>query len=166
MMTQKGEKSRDISLSDFFTILQVEWLSYWTRAKIYKKDFADNYAKICEGKRFKIESIAQRNNLPCIFTNSDYLKKYIDKFMPEYGLPNFQYKDQEIRDKMERWDKYYFFNKGCSVKFKYGGSIYTGVVAINKRKECMLVVNSPEFVELELHYNNVSKILPDNFFEF
>lgn len=161
------EKSRNIPLSELYQLLQLEYISYFVRSKIYCRDFAENYAKICLRKRAKIENISQRNNLPSIFTDEVMKEKYISKFLNSSGIPNFTYKDQDIRNKMQRWDRHYYFNVGSSISMsREDESVFLGVVTFNDKDDCIVKVKDDNNEIQEFHYNLISRILPDNFFNF
>jgi hypothetical protein len=160
------EKNRDIPLSEFYYNLQIEYLSYFLRSKIYCKPFSENYFKICEAKKEKIERISVKNNLPSIF-NSDFSKnKFLERFMVEWGPPNFAYKDEEIQFKMQCWDRHYFFSKGVSVKFILDGKVLTASIWGNDKQNEIVTVIDENGVNRDLHYNNVSRIIPEDFFNF
>ena len=159
-------KSRDLPLSELYSNLQLEYLSYYVRSKTYCKEFVDNYSKICCSKRDKIEKISSKNNLPSIFNDDHAKQRYIDKFLNEQGIPNFTYKDDEIKDRMSCWDRYYFFQKGCSVKFKDGVDVLLGKVINNDKNSSIVYIIDENKTERELHYNNVSRLFPESFFNF
>jgi len=161
------QKSRNIPLTDYYSILQIEWLSYHIRRKLYRKDFADNYNKICEGKKIKIEGISKKNCLPSIFTDQTHLSRYIGQLIPEFGIPNFQYKDKETEAKMKKWDIFYYFSKGSSVKFICEDRFLIGVINKNDRNSEVLDIYCPETKENHfIHYSKVSRIFSEDFFKF
>ena len=104
----ESKSSRDLPLNELYTCLQLEYLSYFMRAKTYCKEFAENYRKVCLVKHEKIDKISSKNNLPSIFNDCHAKQRYLDKFLNEQGIPNFTYKDEEIREKMSCWDRHYF----------------------------------------------------------
>jgi hypothetical protein len=160
------EKSRDIPLSELYSNLQLEFISYFMRAKTYRKEFAINYKKVCDVKREKIENISSKNNLPSIFNDSHAKQRYLDKFFNESGIPNFIYKDDLIKAKMGCWDKYYFFQKGCSVKFKDGCEVLIGQINHNDKNSCIVEITDENKAIRELHYNNICRIFSEDFFKF
>lgn len=159
------QKSRNIPLTDYYSILQIEWLSYHIRRKLYRKDFADNYNKICIGKKDKIDGISNKNCLPSIFTDKEYLKKYIAQLVPEFGIPNFQYKDKETENKMKKWDIFYYFGKGASVKFINEDKLLIGTINKNDRNSEVLDIYCSETNKnYFIHYSKVSRIFSEDFF--
>lgn len=159
-------KSRNIPLIDYYQNLQLEFLSYHIRKKIYRKDFSDNYDKICTGKREKILGIASKNLLPSIFSSNEYLKKYLDMIIPEWGIPDFQYKDKAVENKMKKWDIHYYFIKGTSVKFLDCDQIKTGIVIKNDKNSEVLEIYSHELDKsFYIHYSKVSRIFSQDFFK-
>jgi len=160
------EKSRNLSLVEFYSLLQLEWISYFVRSKIYKRDFADYYKKICKDKKEKIFSISRKNCLPNIFEDKNYLQKYLDQFLVDFGIPEFQYKDDKVKNKMSPWDRFYYFDKGVSVKFIRENKIEMGEIVYNDKKNSIVTVKSDDFDELyDLHYNNVCRLFPSDFFD-
>lgn len=161
-----SEKTRNIPLSDLYHNLQMEYLSYFLRTKIYCKNFSENYSKICTVKREKIERISSNNNLPSIFNSETSKAKFLDRFMAKWGSPNFTYKDEEVRKKMQCWDRHYFFSKGSSIKFILEGEVSLAVIQFNDKSNEIVTVVDENGVRRDLHYNNVSRILPQDFFQF
>ena len=79
-------KSRDISVGDFYSLLQLEYISYKVREFLYerpedKKKFKD----ISDKKKDNIESISFRRCIPSLFNNEAMKLRYIDKFINEWG---------------------------------------------------------------------------------
>lgn len=159
-------KSRDLPLSDLYSCLQLEFLSYFMRGKTYCKEFAENYRKVCIVKKEKIDKISSKNNLPSIFNDQHAKQRYLDKFLNPQGIPNFTYKDEDIREKMSCWDRHYFFQKGCSVKFIDGEDVLIGQVIHNDKNSSIVCIMDENKVERELHYNNISRLFPDDYFTF
>lgn len=157
-------KSRHIPLTELYSNLQMEYISYFVRSKIYFNDFAKNYSKICEQKKEKIENISTRNNLPSIFNNEQSKQKYIAKFLGEFGFPNFSYKDNSVKEKMQKWDRFYYFGSGISIMFKNEDeSISLGVISMNDKDTCIATVKDELDNKLELHHSNIKRIFPESF---
>lgn len=159
------QKSRDISLVDLYSNLQLEYISYFVRSKIYCKDHTENYKKVCKQKFEKIDIISRKNNLISIFNDVETKLKYINKFLNATGEPNFTYKDDEIRQKMSKWDNFYFFNKGTSVKFVINGEVKLGVITYNNKVDKILTVKD-ESSKYELHYSCVTRLFSEDYFNF
>lgn len=162
----KGEKSRDISLTELYSVLQNEYISYFLRKKLYCKEFSINYETVCRQKQEKIEKISLKNSLPSIFNDEEMKERYLTRFLNETGAPNFTYKDEVIKNKMERWDNYYYFAKGSSVKFLVNDKIMLGVVAHNDKDNRTVLVKDEIGKEHSLHYLNITRLFPQDFFEF
>lgn len=109
-------KDRDISFSELYSNLQLEYISYKIREKIYvraedKKKFNDISAK----KKSTIQQMSKRNRLPSIFNSEEQQEKYLNLFFNETGMPNFKYRDSYQLRVKGRWDKIYYFNRGTEV---------------------------------------------------
>lgn len=164
-MTQQ-QKSRDISLTELYTVLQNEFLSYFIRKKLYCKEFSVNYDVVCNQKREKIEKISLKNNLPSIFNDKEMKERYLDRFLNETGVPNLTYKDEVIKKKMQRWDNWYYFTKGTSVKFKIDDRVELGVITSNDKDNCIVTIKSDQNQEFDLHYSNITRLFTAEFFDF
>ena len=127
-------KERNISILEFFNQLQLEYMLYELRVKIYpSKADKHRYREILEFKSEKIEDIAGKNDLRTIF-NSDLKREEIEKeFLNEFGIPV----DMSKRDKYF----YYFINsdfsyEGLGVKLKsYKLSDGTAVIDNNGKSQ-------------------------------
>jgi hypothetical protein len=111
-------KSRNLSLADFYSILQREYIAYYVRSKIYPSEYAKKYEAYCVSKKEKIEKIGIKNGLPSIFNMQSLKDMYIDAFFNAFGLPNFEYRDDMSRKIMGKWDKEYWFGSGTTIKIK------------------------------------------------
>ena len=140
-------KTRDISVQDLYTLLQLEFISYKVREKIYHRPYdKKKFNDICEKKKEKILGLSLKNSLPSIFGDDNkYKEKYINKFLNGFGLPKFQYSNDHNRKVYGKWDKVYWFADGVSVKVDLG------------ENDCSL----GEIINYDSRYNQVSVILED-----
>lgn len=108
-MENKIEKTRQISNYEFFEILQYEFLSYFLRSKIYERDCDISFfTETCNKKREKIQKLCIANCTKTIFSCPDKKKKYIENFLNNGGLPNFQYRDDYQKRIKGYWDKIFY----------------------------------------------------------
>ena len=156
-------KSRHIPITELYSNLQMEYISYFVRSKIYFNDFSKNYSKICQQKKEKIDNISSRNHLPSIFNNESIRDKYVQKFLGDFGFPNFSYKDSVVKEKMQKWDRFYYFGSGVSVVFKEDDIPQLGVIVSNDKDLCLAVVKDEFGVETDLHHSNLKRIFPESF---
>jgi hypothetical protein len=124
-------KSRDLTTSEYVEQLQLEYIVAELREKIYPdaKDRA-YWSRVMALKREKIENIASRNSIPCIFSkDAPELKNEIyRKIYNPIGLPNFIYKDETQRANLRVDDiKFYYFAKS-EVKIYEGKELCFGVI--------------------------------------
>src|SRR5215210_2726524 len=90
---KKREKSRHLSILDFFETLQVEYILADLRHKIYPrlKDKA-YWERVKLGKRATIEKLATKNSLPSIFTDKEMLSVFDKKVYRDVSYPLFTYR--------------------------------------------------------------------------
>ena len=165
-MTDNVHSSRDIPLSELYSHLQLEYISYFLRSKIYCRDFAENYRNVCGIKKEKIEKIATKNGLPSIFNDICCKERYLSKFFNQWGIPNFTYRDIEIEGKMGCWDRFYYFQRGCSVKFIVDDRVVLGYVTDNDKNTRIVSVLDDQNLSRDLYYDNVSRLFHADFFNF
>ena len=163
----KPRKDRDIPITDFYTNLQLEYLSYYMRGKIYKRpEDLKKFADICEKKREKIEGLSRKNCLPNIFNNELYRERYINLFIGEFGLPQFQYRDDYQRKVKGMWDRKYYFGEGVNVKVNINDLVDVGVVMSNDHEANKATIRlSMDKKEVTLLYDNIQRVFPERFFE-
>lgn len=163
----KPRKDRDIPITDFYTNLQLEYLSYYMRGKVYKRpEDLKKFADICEKKREKIEGLSRKNCLPNIFNNELYRERYINLFIGEFGLPQFQYRDDYQRKVKGMWDKKYYFGEGVNVKVNINDLVDVGVVMSNDHEAQKATIRlSMDKKEVTLLYDNIQRVFPERFFE-
>lgn len=164
-----AKKSRELPIQDYYTLLQIEYLNYFCRYKIYKREEdIKKFNDICLKKREKIESISRKNCTPSIFSDEKCKQKYIQKFLNEWGMPNFYYRD-EYQEKIKgHWDKVYFFFRGEPVKVNMGESIIEGTVKfLDYKTNIAIIIGEGENGKYQhkSHIDNILRILPDDFFD-
>lgn len=161
------KKDRDIPITDFYTNLQLEYLSYYMRGKVYKRsEDLKKFADICEKKREKIEGLSRKNCLPNIFNNELYRERYINLFIGEFGLPQFQYRDDYQRKVKGMWDKKYYFDEGVNVKVNINDLVDVGVIVKNEHELNKATVRlSIDKKEVILLYDNIQRVFPERFFD-
>lgn len=100
-------KSRSLTKQEFFSIIQLEWISNKVRENIYERDCdKKRFNDICEMKKEKIDKYADRECVKSIFTSKEIKLKYIHRFLMD-GTVNFEYKDIFDKEKTGKWDKFY-----------------------------------------------------------
>lgn len=115
MRTGSAEKTRDLSVAEYYSIIQREYLVAEFRRKIYynHKDKA-YYERVMAHKRDKINDIASRNHLDSIFTAPELLREVREELFDSCGHPTFPLTDEDRRN---------YFSVGN--EFSYRGEIWT-----------------------------------------
>ena len=158
-------KSRDLSLTDFYSILQKEYIAYFVRSMIYPPEYAKKYAAYCVCKKDKIDKIGTKNRLPSIFNMPSLKDKYVDAFLNAFGLPNFEYRDEDSRKIMGKYDKEYWFGEGTSIKIKTETETVLSVVI--KNLACAnKVVAEVNGETRQYDYAFITRIISDNMIKF
>ena len=114
-MDKKVEKTRNLSVAEYFLQIQKEYLIADFRRKIYysPKDKA-YWTKVCGYKEARIEKIAKRNNLNSILNSEDKLDELRKELFDQLGKPRFEMTAEDVKN-------YYCVGN----EFSYGGEIYT-----------------------------------------
>jgi hypothetical protein len=145
-------KNRNLSISQFLEQLQLEYICAELRKKIYLpgKDI-DFWMKVMEGKKKKIEDLAQRNTLPTLFNDKDIKKQLYSKIYNKVGFPtllyNFCKTEENKRELMANDKKFYYFPKSeVKVNPKDGPMFIGKINATNIDAEIVEVIgNKDEF---------------------
>ena len=112
------DKSRELNLIDFYSILQKECISYLTRSIIYPDQYKKKYENFLVLKKEKVLKIGEKYSYPSIFDNQSIKTKFIEEFLPPFGLPNFEYRDDKSIQIMGYWDRVYWFGQGIEIRVK------------------------------------------------
>lgn len=93
------EKTRNISIAEFFDVLQREYLINEWRGKVYysPKD-RRYYERVCGYKRQRVEDISGRNGLKSIFNDEGVLATYRETLFDSNGKPKFDMTDADVRN--------------------------------------------------------------------
>jgi hypothetical protein len=144
---QVKEKTRNLSTFDYLEVLSSEYVVAQIRNKIYphSKDKA-YYKRTMDHKKAKIEDIASRNTLPTLFNDAKVKAAMYARIIPATGLPNFGYKNEEVRAELEAKDVANYYSQDAEVKvlqkdgeLKFGqlcnANVNTGVAYVLYRGE-------------------------------
>lgn len=160
MESLKKEKSRHLSVYQFFQILQLEWIVADLRSKIYpKKKDKEYWNKVKEGKEKIFEQIAEKNHLPTIFSDEEMRRLLEMEVYKPQGLPNFLYKNDENRGAQEPFDLTYYYSKGAEVRFDVFGEQKIGKVKSYLPYQFTIIVTSLEGEDFTVRIESVTRIL-------
>jgi hypothetical protein len=105
-------KDRHISILEYFNCLQLEFLTYEIRSKVYPSaEDKAKFKKVLELKKIKIFDISKKNSLISIFDNDDLRKEKIDELFGQSNMPEL----------FNRRDKYFYYFIGSEFSFEGTG---------------------------------------------
>lgn len=118
-MTQQHKGSRKLNVKELFHILQLEYINCLVRLKTYyrPKDIAF-WEKTAKHKKDIIQDIALKNNFYSIFDDEKIMSDYIAKVIPQFGAPNFIYKNEDHKSEQEYWDFMNFYSRDSYVEYE------------------------------------------------
>lgn len=117
-MNTNSQPIQEISPQKLFDVLQKEYLICILRSKIYPiKKHSEYWAKLAQQKKEKICHLKNRYTLVSIFDDQYILRMYERNVYNEYGMPNFYYPNDKLRDNQAYWDIKNYFSLGSKVKF-------------------------------------------------
>lgn len=129
MNQEETKESRKLSTYQYFEVLQIEWLVADLRCRIFTNEKDKAYwRKVREGKKAKIESIADKNRLPTIFSDDDLRREMDNRIYNEFTYPNFHYKDESHKQTQGYWDLMNYYSKSSEVRFDHCGEVRVGAV--------------------------------------
>lgn len=93
------KKNRNLSVAEYFLIIQKEYLIAEFRKKIYynPKD-KSYYQRVMEHKAKKINNIAKRNRLDSILNSSSKLEEVRSELFDKLGKPKFEMSPTDIEN--------------------------------------------------------------------
>lgn len=92
-------KTRNLSVSEYFLVIQKEYLIAEFRKKIYynPKD-KSYYQRVMEYKAKKINDIAKRNRLDSILNSSSKLEEVRSELFDKLGKPKFELNELDVEN--------------------------------------------------------------------
>lgn len=92
-------KTRNLSVAEYFLVIQKEYLIAEFRKKIYysPKDKA-YYQRVMEHKAEKINDIAKRNRLDSILNSSSKLQELRNELFDKLGKPKFEMNETDVNN--------------------------------------------------------------------
>jgi hypothetical protein len=134
-----AESPRNISILEYFKILQLEYLLYELRTKIYpfKRD-KEKYKKVVDFKIDKINNIAEKNSLTTIFDDDEKRKSIEKEFYTEFGVPI----------NLSKRDKYFYYYIGSDFSYKGDG---VKLIHYNFDENIATIEMNNEEIEVNLH---------------
>ena len=141
----ESETARNISTLEYFKILQMEYILYEVRSKIYPfgKD-REKFRNIMEYKKTKINDISDKNEIDSIFTNVSKKLDFLQKF-------NLEFLNGNIGTKK---DKYFYYFIGSDFSFK--GDVYK-MLKYDFTNENASLENESEIITV--NFNQIKRIL-------
>lgn len=111
-MSNNREKDRDISILDYFNVLQQEYLYFELKVKIYPSSKDKEYfKKIMDFKKDKVIDIAEKNLLSTIFDSDENMEEHRAIFFNEFGNPN----------RLGKRDWYFYYKLGSDFSYDRKG---------------------------------------------
>lgn len=93
------KKTRNLSVAEYFLVIQQEYLIAEFRKKIYfSKSDKSYYQRVMNGKRSKIEKISKRNRLDNIFNNEAKREEMWNELFDRLGKPKFELNETDIQN--------------------------------------------------------------------
>lgn len=155
----KKTKTRFLTTYEYFEVIQIEYICCVLRARVYTKPKDKDYwNKVAEGKKETIKKIAERNNLPSIFDDSDLEAALNRRVFRESTYPIFIYKDEEQKLSQEYFDLLNYYSKGSDVRFDLGAGQQVGKVKSYKPFDKFVVVEV-DSEEIKVEVTKLIRIL-------
>lgn len=147
---------QEISSFKLFDVLQKEYLICILREQIYPIQKHKMYwGKIANMKKDKINDLKWKHKLISIFDDLYILNKYKLQTYNEYGLPNFYYPNERVKDKQIYWDLRNYFSLKSNVKFIDSiGRRREGIIQSCDFKEKLAMIECND--KMNLQYSEVS----------
>ena len=93
------EKTRNLSVAEYYEIIQKEYLIAEFRKKIYYSPKDKNYyQRVMSHKEEKIRDISERNRLDSIFTSQSMLSDMRNELFDNNGRPKFDMSETDVQN--------------------------------------------------------------------
>ena len=103
------EKTRNLSVAEYFHVIQKEYLIAEFRKKIYYNPKDKNYyQRVMNHKKKKIQDIARRNNLASIFNSDRKMSEIHSEIFDCLGKPKFNMSDTDIDNYYDTGNEFSF----------------------------------------------------------
>lgn len=141
------EKTRNLSVAEYFHVIQKEYLIAEFRKKIYYNPKDKNYyQRVMNHKKKKIQDIASRNNLASIFNSDRKMSEIHSEIFDHLGKPKFNMSDTDI-------ENYY----ATGNEFSFRGEVW---ILDQINSDGYLTIYSPKKQEYEkVTKNDICRIL-------
>lgn len=137
--------TNNLSLLEYFNKLQLEYLLYEFRLKIYvSRVDKDKFSKILQYKKQKISDISLSNGLFNMFNNEDIRNEIKKEFYNDFGVPKI----------LNNKDKYFYYYLGGD--FSYNG-FPTKLISYDFKNQTCIVYHKQK--EMEIDLNLIKRIL-------
>mgnify|MGYP003661215877 CR=1 FL=1 len=159
--TKTTQKTRHLSIYDFFEVLQLEYLTAELRKRTYGKlKDREYHAKVMKFKKQKVSDISSRNSLPSIFSCDKTRNYLLAKFHNEHGMPNLTYRDEEEKSRIYQKDRENYFSKGAEVRVFCDSETVVGeIYKVNLEKSIIFVKKRGGDQVVPFHTEYVTRII-------
>ncbi len=139
--------SRNLPIVEYLRQLQLEYLLYQLRIKIYaNSEDRKKFKEILTFKKEKITDICSNNGLFSIFDNEDVMRDVESEFYNEFGIPTI----------MTKKDKYFYFK--IDSDFSYKGKAVK-LNAYNLEEATCRITDSNSKIHDNIDINLIRRIL-------
>jgi hypothetical protein len=158
-------KSRHLSIFDYYKILQLEYIVAELRTKFYPKiGDKEFWKKVYNNKKVTIEDISLRNKvnnqpLPSIFTDEEMFNSYKEEILGSGGYPKFIYKNSDNEISQGYLDSQYYYAKGVDVVCNYFGETKIAKVNSYSPNSKIVSIKISDNENIDIPITDVTRIL-------
>jgi hypothetical protein len=143
MIKRNTYKSRDLPVLELLARLEVEYVVWELRRKIYpERRMKDYYEKGMAMKKERILDISLRNNISNIFVDEKRKQRAYFEVYGDKGFPNFHYKDECLKDMLEAKDIANYYCIGSDIRIE-GLKDFGKIFSVDfDKKEIIVIFNN------------------------
>lgn len=140
MIKRSTYKSRNLPVLELLARLEVEYVVWELRRKIYpERRMKDYYEKGMAMKKERILDISLRNNISNLFTDENRRQRAYSEVYGESGFPNFHYKDECLKEMLHNKDITNYYCVGCDVRIE-GSKEFGKIFSVDFDKEEIIII--------------------------
>lgn len=98
-----------ISIREYLTILQKEWVQFFWASNVYPPKYQGKYKELMADRKLKIIDITRKIMVSNIFDDITALEQVFDSIFNGGNKPNFLYRNAETSDKIHHFNMVYFY---------------------------------------------------------
>ena len=156
-MEEENNEKLKPSISEFHSILQDEIIMYDWCLSYYPQEYSGKYTDMVNQRIEKVKDISKRLGSIDVVSSHIVYESVYNKIFPNVGRPNFTYRNDAARLKMDHHSIRYYYYSGRAL-FVTETNEEVNVLGVMP-EDCKVIVEFTDGREMTFEYNELKRFI-------